>query len=284
MESTLSRGWTLTSFRPSPALTPYFKLYNIGKVLSSNDLTPVFYPPSGYTRIILSYQKALPSRIYGKSVSTFKAAIVGQYFNYAEVSFTRSLQMINILVKPSAFYKVFGFDMQGLTNTIMDAQDVFGNSIITLLEHLAEADSDEQRILKVENYFLSKFKVHKYQAHVADDVISLMLERKGNIRMIEISDYFNCSLRFLEKKFKTSIGISPKYMARIIQFNNALAIMKSEENVRWSDLVVRLGYYDQAHLTNTFKEFTGKTLVQYHSANNAITESHLTSETEARYR
>lgn len=271
--------WTIDSYKPPDFLARYIQFYWIGKVPQGIVIPVAFLPPTGYSSILLSYgTKHLQLRNFGKElIKTPKAIAMGQYFNNLESHIPEGLEVIGMLFKPTVFHRFFGVNMMELTHNILPAEDIFGQDILQLVDKLANANSDPMRMMFVDTYFTRKFKETKYKTDLVDNVISLMTEQKGDLRMQQIADYFKLSPRLLQKKFKDHSGVSPKYMGRIIQFNHALEIRKANPNIKWAELAMKAGYYDQAHLINAFIEFTGTTPVLYDKNENDITQFYLNS-------
>jgi AraC-like DNA-binding protein len=269
--------WTLDPYQPPDFLAQYIQFYWVGKVPLGIVMPVAFLPPTGYSSLLLSYgKKHLKLRNHGKQlVETSRAIVMGQYFNNLESHIPQGLEMIGILFKPTVFHRFFGVNMLELTHNILPAEDIFGEDILHLVDKLANAHSDPMRLMFVDAYFTTKFRETKYKTELVDDVITLMVERKGDLRMQQIADYFNLSPRLLQKKFNDHTGVSPKYMGRIIQFNYVLEILKSNPKIKWAELALLAGYYDQAHLINAFIEFTGTTPVQYEQNDNDITQFYL---------
>jgi methylphosphotriester-DNA--protein-cysteine methyltransferase len=59
--------------------------------------------------------------------------------------------------------------------------------------------------------------------------------------------------------YRRQLGLPPKVLARVIRFNRLLRRLDEEGDVRWADLAVDCGYYDQAHLHRDFRQFAGAT-------------------------
>jgi AraC-like DNA-binding protein len=54
------------------------------------------------------------------------------------------------------------------------------------------------------------------------------------------------------------VGLSPKSLARVHRFRGALALLdKANGEVPWTELADACGFYDQSHLINEFRRFTG---------------------------
>lgn len=69
-----------------------------------------------------------------------------------------------------------------------------------------------------------------------------------------------------QRRFMKSTGFSPKAFARIVRLQSTIALVHSRGTPDWSALALEAGFYDQAHLTNEFRAFTGKTPERYFAA------------------
>jgi AraC-like DNA-binding protein len=67
------------------------------------------------------------------------------------------------------------------------------------------------------------------------------------------------SHRYLTRRFEAEIGLTPKVYARLVRFERAFARLQTLERVRWAELALDCGYYDQAHLVREFRELAGAT-------------------------
>ncbi|MBX2960894.1 MAG: AraC family transcriptional regulator [Cyclobacteriaceae bacterium] len=75
----------------------------------------------------------------------------------------------------------------------------------------------------------------------------------GDTRVQLVAQKLGISERYLEKKFQLFIGITPKRCMQLLRFNRAIAMLKKKYNMM--DIVVELGYHDQAHMIREFKQF-----------------------------
>jgi AraC-like DNA-binding protein len=67
----------------------------------------------------------------------------------------------------------------------------------------------------------------------------------------------------LATQFKTHVGVTPKRVARIYRFAQLILSVDALRRVDWSELAQTAGYFDQAHFSREFKDFTGHTPTEY---------------------
>src|SRR5581483_6546682 len=70
-------------------------------------------------------------------------------------------------------------------------------------------------------------------------------------------------VRQLRRRCIEETGLSPKHLARVGRFRDVCSRIATDESANWADLACESGYYDQAHLINEFREFSGLTPAAY---------------------
>ncbi len=66
--------------------------------------------------------------------------------------------------------------------------------------------------------------------------------------------------RFIQV-FTREVGMTPKHLSRILRFQRFSELARRADNPDWGELAAACGYFDQAHLINEVREFTGTTPV-----------------------
>jgi AraC-like DNA-binding protein len=128
---------------------------------------------------------------------------------------------------------------------------------------LAQISEMEQRIACMER-FLIKFARHwKEPDTVVTRSLSLIEESKGRISIEALASALQISTRQLERKFTHRAGLSPKTFCRLARFHHAKSMLESAREPSGCDLAYACGYYDQTHLIQEFRLFTGQTPTRY---------------------
>jgi hypothetical protein len=78
-------------------------------------------------------------------------------------------------------------------------------------------------------------------------------------------------VRQWERRFTRATGFAPKAFARIARLQHVIGLYESGQR-RWAALALEAGFYDQAHLTNEFRSFTGQSPQAYFHAGRGMTE------------
>jgi AraC-like DNA-binding protein len=85
----------------------------------------------------------------------------------------------------------------------------------------------------------------------------------GAVSVGALADAAGVSGTHLATQFKSHIGVTPKRVARIYRFAQLILSVDTRRPIDWSQLAQTAGYFDQAHFSKEFKDFTGHTPTQY---------------------
>lgn len=140
--------------------------------------------------------------------------------------------------------------------------DIFGKNLTEKIA-LAKTMSERIEIFKKayedmvlgRNSLSDKEKINEY-------LVNRISRTKGLITMRQLEDETNYSACYLRRIFKSFHGISPKQFAQYIRFQNLL-MQADKEGVRYEQVALDCGYYDEPHMMKEFKKYSGVTLEQY---------------------
>ena len=140
--------------------------------------------------------------------------------------------------------------------------DIFGKNLTEKIA-LAKTMSERIEIFKKayedmvlgRNSLSDKEKINEY-------LVNRIGRTKVMITMRQLEDETNYSACYLRRIFKSFHGISPKQFAQYIRFQNLL-MQADKEGVRYEQVALDCGYYDEPHMMKEFKKYSGVTLEQY---------------------
>lgn len=92
--------------------------------------------------------------------------------------------------------------------------------------------------------------------------VAYLLKNRGVLSVKRLAEYSVISERTLERQFQFSLGISPKELLGLIRYQYLWRKILSTSNFNIQDEVDAFGFYDQAHLLNTFREYHGLSLTK----------------------
>jgi AraC-like DNA-binding protein len=263
---------------------PYLHFLWVAETSGTPIEEPVSLPPSGCV-LLTMFTNNSRYEIKLASDDGFKesprAALQGQHHGPIVTRTTaNATNAIGVMFKPSGFHNIFGVNMASLTDRISDAEVIIGPGLTKLLDSLADLKINEERIEAVMTYILRVVQEKGPLKVKSDKIVDVMQEHMGTLPVGDVAEQFQMNSRSLERIFAEEIGVSPKYLNRVMQFNNALQILKYEPGIRWAQLATRAGYYDQAHMIKAFLEFSGKSPAIYDEKDTRFTETHLTRDSD----
>ncbi len=81
----------------------------------------------------------------------------------------------------------------------------------------------------------------------------------GAVPVGALTDAAGVSGNHLATQFKSHVGVTPKRMARIYRVARLILSVDALRPVDRPELAQTAGYFDQAHFSREFKDFTGHT-------------------------
>ena len=82
-------------------------------------------------------------------------------------------------------------------------------------------------------------------------------------RISAVTGMSNLTPKRFIKKFKSTVGVTPKRYCRLLRFQQALAEAEHGNQVDWTRIAMDCGYFDQAHFIHDFRSFAGITPTGY---------------------
>lgn len=130
------------------------------------------------------------------------------------------------------------------------------SEIIELEERLATAAHHTQRVAIVEQFLISKLRYIRPEPLI-QKAIEQIKQAGGTMNIQELAGTLCINQDSFEKKFRNSVGASPKRFSSIVRFRNIIKLYSPGEEL--TALAYKAGYFDQSHFIKDFRAFTGQT-------------------------
>jgi AraC-like DNA-binding protein len=200
--------------------------------------------------------------------------LYGQATTPVQLSTAGNFNAIGICFQPHALKSVFGMDADDLTSACVDLDFMTNKKGGKLSEQLLNTPSLDEQIKLLSFHLID-------QAHLnhqkTDDstryALTQIAQSHGTISLKELLQKTKLSERTLERRFKQSVGISPKLFSRICRFQQSLAQLRKSEYDKLSDIAYKNEYADQSHFIRVFKEFTGFSPLDFKKQSNEVVEN-----------
>ncbi len=257
---------------PSPNLVGFIKrFWFLQYAHGGKTPEPETVLPDGCPEIVFNLSDRFERvHAYGREVQS-AALFAGQIRHCISIRATGRVSLFGVRFQPAGAWPLGRFSMHELTDEICDIAEPLGPDGSELKLRISEAASFKERIAVFEGFFLNRLATAKSDA-IAHHASSLIQTRDGHISIRDLADRMGIGERRLERRFRESVGISPKLLARIVRFQGVVRKIRQAETPQLLDAVHEFGYFDQSHMVRDFKEFSGETPLAYFQKTHKISD------------
>jgi AraC-like DNA-binding protein len=151
-----------------------------------------------------------------------------------------------------------GERMDSLSDRIIALADALGDGALRLREQLLNTAALPARFALVERWLLARLRPRAAVHPAVRCAVDRIAASGGRLSIEELAAQTGFTRKHLGNLFQQQVGLSPKALARVHRFRGALDLLhRANGDVPWADLAEQCGFYDQSHLINEFRRFTG---------------------------
>lgn len=245
-------------FAPPPELAPYIEeiLVEEGEAPSPAGIYKVLpqpYPVMGFQmrgrlEVIRGSGRELLSR----------AGVTGLHDSYRCFQPDAETRSVLVVFKPYGLFPLLGgVPQREVAESHLGLDALLSPAVIRPVEErLAELASPAQVAGVIQDLLLARLRQSRAAAHPAVAwAAGRIVRRHGTVRIEALCRAANLSRRQVERLFAVQVGVSPKRLASLARFDEA--VRRLEGRSSWADLAQEAGYADQAHLVRDFQRRTG---------------------------
>jgi AraC-like DNA-binding protein len=226
--------------------------------------------PDGNTEIILDLTER-PQYIYDnetlKEIQTCRYAWVsGVRTRPITIPSGTGSRMLVVAFKKGKAFPFYPFPLGELTDTVAEANLIFGRRFRDLRERLLAAKSAWEIFPLVEGFLLQQAGdsiEEDVAARCIAYAVSSIIQKPSLHCLRQLSDEIGFSQKHFIDLFKQRVGVSPKQYLKIMRFQRVIHAIENNKSVHWSQIALESGYYDQAHFIHDFKQFSEFTPNEY---------------------
>lgn len=225
--------------------------------------------PSPYLTFIVSLRDPVvtgttPEHAGSATAWRTDVLIGGLHHTPAYICQPRVQEGIQLAVHPLAAREVFGVPAAELTTLVTDGADVVGARALRLRERLGSTAAWPDRFAIMQDFLRRPGGLTKAprapRAEVAE-AWAWLARRRGNGSMDDLATHVALSPRQLRTLFVREVGASPKAVSRLMRFTEATrqitAAVRGRQPRDLTQIALRAGFYDAAHLVRDFHQYTG---------------------------
>lgn len=179
-----------------------------------------------------------------------------------------SARCLQVDLTPLGARRILGLPMAEVANRSVPIEAVLGKSGADLVQRIGEAPGWPERFAIVDAALTARLS----EASAVDAGVAWSLGRiaasGGNLAIGALAADLGWSHRRLIARYRDTVGLPPKAMARIVRFERVSDRLRSG-----TDLAVaaaECGYFDQAHLAREVRELAGLTPTALRNTVNSV--------------
>lgn len=251
---------------PHPALDKNIEYYWIEESIDSKEIIL----PDGSMFIVFNLANPLTSVENNgiKHTINQEGYIIGPHKSYFTFENKSERKIIGIKFHHGTPFHLVKTSMSHFVDQVIRLENVINGKAISTLSKLISAKSLYGIKSILDSFLLSSIDRSKINPTVMKTIHDIG-KYDHSISIKELSQNLNVSQKHLINLFKDQVGLSPKFFQRIVKFQGVISMVKNGNTFDWPELAYRFGYYDQAHLINDFKYFSGCS-PKYYLKNNIV--------------
>ena len=163
-----------------------------------------------------------------------------------------------VAFKPGAFRVLLGVLPWRLTDQSVPLARLVGKDARSLEDAVLASHDDRDSAALIDRFLRRRLPRGAESLALVQQAFSKIIEDREITRVDALVRSTGIPMRSLERLFRESIGVSPKWVIRHFRLRRAFAGL-ALPRPDLADLAASLGYFDQAHFTHEFKAVTGLT-------------------------
>ncbi len=250
-------GNVIQKIAPCKALKPFIDCYWWFEPAQHNDAFSFTYNnmlPEGIFELIIQVEGSSWQSSDNEYWIKRPTAFVGGLFErkYA-IRPEQGMKIFGVRFLPNTARHFIAAPLIEFKNKVVGLEEAFGKTG-KVLEQQLEVPS-EQLIATVESFLLHQLH-HQYKEDVLiDKMVSTIMESPPS-KLHSVAEKFAVHERRFRRLFHQHVGLSPKSFSRVVRLNRFLQLQQQQQQ-NLTQCTYELGYYDQAHFSRDFKQFTG---------------------------
>jgi AraC-like DNA-binding protein len=226
--------------------------------------------PNGCVQVILNLQRdfLLDCPEDQPEVRMAPALVVGARSVYEIVDSSDMADLIGVVFQPAGF-PLFARDAADrFSNRNVALEAVWGAEANGLRDRLREVVTPGERLACMEGFLAARYAAAMDSSpRVPRPEIAFALrafaENPAVASVAAVARATGWSERRFSQVFREQVGLTPKTWCRIQRFQRAVRQLHAGGDVRWAELALDCGYYDQSHFANEFRAFSGIDATSY---------------------
>ena len=256
------------TFDPSASLAPFIKCFWTLEAPAEDNPEKQSIVPDGCMELIFHLGDHFRQYMEdGSAIQQPRDFVFGQITRPLLIEPTGRVDILAARFHPEGFKPFASRPIAEMDNRAVDLEELFGAEGQQLADAVRSAPGTAERIQCIEAFLLQRLTSPATIDTLIHESVGLLLQLQGQPSIDQLSDQLGVHRRSLERKFASTIGLSPKQLAKMIRMQAALKLLASGQVGSLTALAYEGSFYDQAHFIKDFKEFTGLSPKKFYADN-----------------
>lgn len=176
--------------------------------------------------------------------------------------FRRRLQgkgsVFGIKFRPATFHPLLRAPLASLRDRVVPLASVFGAAGSALGPSLCAAPDAEGCVRLAETFLQERLPAMPAAVAALRDLVERLATDGRITRVEQAAALAGVDVRSLQRRFRTAVGVSPKWVIQRYRLHEAAERLSSPKPPALAQLALELGYCDQPHFIRSFKAVTGR--------------------------
>jgi AraC-like DNA-binding protein len=190
------------------------------------------------------------------NILTKGASFFGQRSNCLLIKSKSPIELYGIRFKPFAFSHLINTPIYQLNDRFIPLQKLLklDTGSLSLLTEINKHIPTFEKFSILNDFMYILFKTTLTVDEKLRAQLNYIMDRKGSLKINELSSEFGTSKVTLRKHFINKVGLTPKKVAKIWRMNHFLDMKAQKPTMNLTELSLEAGFYDQAHFIREFKQ------------------------------
>jgi AraC-like DNA-binding protein len=176
------------------------------------------------------------------------ACVIGPMTRARVLRVGARVRAFGAVIPAATAVSVFGAPASVLVDSIVPLADLWSRADVGRLRECASVSTVRDTIMN---------RCGSPGTNIVDGAARTITRCGGRLSIDALACRYGVSRRTLTRKFVCELGLPPKLYARIARFDQLVFALLSNDVSRWVAVSGDIGFYDQAHMVNEFRCFTG---------------------------
>jgi AraC-like DNA-binding protein len=169
---------------------------------------------------------------------------------------------IQVDLRPVAGLRLLGLPPQEFTGRTVNLDAVFGADAERLVDDLACAPDWSSRFRRLDGWLVRRLGTGPSPDPEVVHVWRRIVATRGGVGVGSLAQEVGWSTRRLRSRVGEQLGLPPKRLARLTRFEHVAQLLSQPGPHDLATIALAGGYYDQAHLSNEIRAFSGLTATE----------------------